>query len=322
MERKTAYIVCGQGISLCFALALLFTQLLSRSNVTSPAFQAIFVYLLLAIVFASIFYFRQLPSVNFPWWFWCILGFVDAQANYCFILAHRGNVNFASLAGILHLTVPFAMLLSFLVLHRRYTLHHLVGTFIAFTGSLVIYFTYNDPQEYTDQGKGNFWALLASLFYAVSNLMSEYAVKHGSFDANVECLGKIGITGAVSLALQILFFERDTIATVNWSGANILYLLCFVLAMFVLYTLLNIFLRVAESLLLNLSILTTDTFNIIFNYICFSGSIAFVYWIAVGLNFMGTIIYSSCDPPHDDGDVFGELGTPPLDKTIEICSTP
>ncbi|OQR82448.1 Drug/Metabolite Transporter (DMT) Superfamily [Achlya hypogyna] len=295
-KRQGTNLAFGQGISLCLSATGVFSQYLSRNNASAPTFQTLFLYVGLALVFVTYFYVRKRPSVDLPWWYWWLLGLVDVEANYFCVLAYRGIVNFAVLGLILHMTVPFVTILSYFVMRKRYMLEHIVGCAFAFAGCIVIFTHDNESAEYPDQGRGNAWSLAAAFLYGVSNLMSEYAVKRGGMDANVECLGKMGATAAVVSAIQIAIFERDTVAAVEWTPANIWYTFGYVLAMFTFYVVVSIFLRITESLMFNLSLLTADIYNAVANYVCFSNPVPGIYWLALSLNYVGTAVYSLKEP--------------------------
>ncbi|EQC42790.1 hypothetical protein SDRG_00511 [Saprolegnia diclina VS20] len=321
LKRQGVNLAFGQGISVCLTATGVFSQYLSRNNASAPTFQTLFLYVGLGLVFASYFYAQRRPSVHLPWWYWWLLGFVDVEANYFCVLAFRGVVNFAVLGLILHMTVPFVTLLSYFVLRKRYHALHMVGCAFALAGCVVIFAHNNESAEYPDQGKGNAWSLAAAFLYGVSNLMSEYAVKRGGLDANVECLGKLGATAAVISAIQVAIFERDTVAAVDWSGVNIGYTAGYVLAMFIFYVVVNIFLRVTESLMFNLSLLTADIYNAAMNYVCFGDAVPGIYWLALALNYVGTAVYALKEPtqlpPKGETTVeFNELRTPPSEKPI------
>ncbi|OQS07479.1 Drug/Metabolite Transporter (DMT) Superfamily [Thraustotheca clavata] len=293
----------GQFISIIFVGNQVFSTYLSNDGASLPTFQSLFLYGGLACTFLPYHYIMKRPSMNLPWWYWALLGLVDVEANYCAVLAYRGQSNFAVMGLVLHMTIPFVTVLSYIFLRKVYHPLHLVGCALAIGGILLIFFANNSSGDYPDQLTSNLWSLLASLLYAVSNLLNEFAVKQGKLDANIESLGKMGAWGLIISIIQFYCVEYSMYKDVNFTGADISYVFGFVFDMYIFYAVVSLFLRVAESLMFNISLLTADLYSALAYRWFFGNSVPGLYWAAWAAEVVGIVLYSLREPkqlPHDE----------------------
>ncbi|KDO24834.1 hypothetical protein SPRG_09667 [Saprolegnia parasitica CBS 223.65] len=295
-RRQLTNAAYGQVISLLLVITSVFTRYLNDANASLPTFQTLFLYGGLTVTYLVYHVVAKRPRVDLPWWYWAILGLVDVEGNYCVVLAFRGLSNFAVMGLVVHMTIPFVTILSFLFLRRKYLPVHIIGCILAIAGCTLIFLATTQDGEYPDQVKSNLYALLGSLGYAVSNLLNEYAVKKGGIDANIECLGMIGIWGLVISIIQFYCLEYDQFKAVEWDGATIGYTFGYVLTMYVFYTVVSVFLRVTEALMFNLSMLTSDLYAALLIRWIFGNIVPTLYWPAWGLEVVGIVLYSLREP--------------------------
>ncbi|KAF0689827.1 Aste57867_18739 [Aphanomyces stellatus] len=302
VRRQLANFTYGQAISILLVCTSIFTNKLQGNNALVVTFSTTFLYVMLAAVFIPYFYLMKRPSVNLPIWFWFLFGLIDVEANYWAVAAFAENVNYAVLGLILHMTIPIVTVLSYFFMGKRYKVIHLVGCVFAIAGICVVFGAstgnYAD-QEFPNQMRGNLKSLLASAFYALSNLMMEFAVKRNDngVDANIEVLGKMGFFGVLVSCIQMAIIgEYGRVQDVEWTAANVGWNVGYVLTMFAFYVTVSIFLRVTEALLFNISLLTSDLYSALTMKWVFQGSVPDLYWLAWGLECIGITVYSIYEP--------------------------
>ncbi|OQR94245.1 Drug/Metabolite Transporter (DMT) Superfamily [Achlya hypogyna] len=296
VRRQAINAAYGQLISLLLVVTSIFTRYLGDAGASLPTFQTLFLYGGLTVTFLVYHVAYKRPSVNLPWWYWILFALVDVEGNYCVVLAFRGLSNFAVMGLVVHMTIPFVTFFSFLLLRKKYFVSHIIGCVLAIAGCTLIFLATTESGDYPDQVKSNCYALLGALGYAVSNLMNEYAVKRGGVDANIECLGKIGIWGLIISIIQFYCLEYDDYKAVEWTGAKIGYTFGYVLAMYVFYSVVSVFLRVTEALMFNLSMLTSDLYAALFIRWLFGNIVPTLYWPAWALEVVGIVLYSLREP--------------------------
>ena len=114
-----------------------------------------------------------------PPWFYVVMAFLDAQANFLTILAFRFTT-LTSVSLIDALAIPSAMVCSRLILGRKYTGFHLLGVLICILGVTINILSdyHNDQQENEDdeEGKstsqralGDFFAICGALLYGLND---------------------------------------------------------------------------------------------------------------------------------------------------------
>ncbi len=225
-----------------------------------------------------------------------MLGLVDVEANYAAVRAFRGECNFAERGLILHMTIPFVSIFSFVFLRTRYTLLHMLGCAFAIVGVVVIFSASTIADKYSDQMVGNLWSFFAAFLYAISNLMNEYCVKKGGLDTNIESLGKMGLSGMIWSIIQVACLEWDPVTKVVWNSNNIAWTCGYVFSLMVFYCMVSVYLRVTESLMFNLSLLTSDLYNALFSNWIFKDPVTPLFWLAWVLEIIGIGLYSYRDP--------------------------
>ncbi|RHY27348.1 hypothetical protein DYB32_008075 [Aphanomyces invadans] len=299
VRRQVVNFTYGQVISILLVCTSIFTNKLQRNDALVITFSTTFLYVLLAAVFVPYFYVHRCASVNLPWWFWLVFGLIDVEANYWAVSAFSEDVNYAILGLILHMTIPVVTVLSYFFMGKRYNWFHVVGCVFAIGGIVVIFCVNNEGGEFPNQMKGNLKSLLAAGLYALSNLLQEYAVKRNNvgMDANVEVLGKMGVTATiVSLVQMAIISEYSKVSDVEWSAENVGWNAGYVVTMFIFYATVSVFLRVTESLLFNISLLTSDLYSALTMMWVFDGTVPGLYWLAWGLECVGITIYSVHEP--------------------------
>jgi solute carrier family 35, member F1/2 len=151
---------------------------LNQHGVEIPTTQTSFLYLCLFLFYYPLFCFKS--KTILPWkqkriiefWKYSFLGFVDVEANFLAVIAYRyTSITNASL--LLSFTTPSVMILSILMLQRKYKWNHFVGVLICLFGIIgLIFGDYLFTIEASKTAKeilfGNICTIVATIFYATS----------------------------------------------------------------------------------------------------------------------------------------------------------
>lgn len=310
----------GQCIMLLNVLSGILSKYLTRANASVPTLQSTFLYVLLAVVYQAVRYYRKQPLLGIKWYYYVFLGFVDVEGNYFAVKAFN-FANYATLGLLLNMTVPFVTILCYIFLGTRYSWQHYTGAFIAFCGCVVIFVSdYTSSANGSSTGRelrGDLYAVIAAAFYATSNVMIQAVVKVRNVDSNIEVLGFLGLWASIVSIIQVAILENNSFSEVDWTADVYGYMTGYVLTLFTFYTIVSVFLRWGESLMFNLSLLTGPVFTVIFSYALFDESVNNWYWMALVLFYIGLITYSTAPAPIEtakpqDGPEFEELTTPSL----------
>ncbi|KAL4093445.1 hypothetical protein PRIC1_010879 [Phytophthora ramorum] len=291
----------GQAIMLLNVASGILSKYLTLEDASLPTLQSTCLYVMLAAVFLVVRFVRKTPLIGVPWWFYVILGAVDVEGNYFAVKAYN-YANYATLSLILNMTVPFVTLFCFLFLKTRYSPRHYLGALIALCGSVVIFvsdYTSSPNGTSSREVRGDMYALIAAAFYATSNVMIQAVVKTRNVDSNIECLGFLGFWASVVSVIQVLVLERAPIEAVDFNGRIYGYMTGYVCVLFVFYAITSVFLRWAESLMFNLSLLTGPIFTVAVSYLIFDEAVNKWYWLALALVYIGLICYSTAPAPEE-----------------------
>lgn len=117
-----------------------------------------------------------------PLWLYLAIACVDLQANFMVLSAFR-YANFATIALLLHFTIPFVTLLSYVFLGTRYCWKHYIGVAIALTGSVILSASDYQESNNNDELKGDVIAIVSAFLYATANVTQEF------------CIGQNGVRG-------------------------------------------------------------------------------------------------------------------------------
>lgn len=316
----------GQLIMLLNVVTGILSKYLSNEQASLPTLQSAFLYVSLAVVYLSIKFFyyrgRAATKTGVPLWFYVILGIVDVEGNY-FAVKAFDYANYVTVGLLLNMTVPFATAMCYVFLKTRYQWQHYVGAVIAVCGSIVIFATDYDASINGDMSRelrGDFYCLIAALFYATSNVMIQSVVKVRDMHANVELLGCMGFVGAVVSLVQILLLEVDPIKKTDLNDRVYGYMTGYVATLFTFYTVVSVFLRLAESLFFNISLLTGPVFTVMASYLLFDESVKPLYWVALVIYYIGLTLYALTPAPLENlkapepSTAFHQLETPTLAK--------
>jgi solute carrier family 35 protein F1/2 len=242
-----------------------------------------------------------------------LASFLDVEANFLVLQAY----NYTSITSIMLLdcfTIPCSMVISYYFLKCRYTSKHVIGTLICFMGIVCIIYsdtilddTDNNKDSDNDQSNknaliGDAFCLASAFLYACSNVLQEHLVK---FDDREKYIGIVGMIAALLSICQLSFTDLSNMRkSTNLSKINIIMsIFGFVMCQFLVYVNTSAFLQFGDATLLNLGILTSDVYAVIFSYFLKGYLVNWVYFVSFGLVLIGLVIYHSELPPIRLGSI-------------------
>lgn len=243
--------------------------------------------------------FTSLP-LSGPWWVYFALAFLEVEAQYFTILAFR-YTTLTSITLLDSLAIPASMVASKLLLKCRYGTAHLIGVCICLIGAAMnILIDIEDVEEgregdkYQHKVLGDMIAIIGAILLGINDTIIEMVCKKYSPQ---EFLSMLGFFGTIISISQMLVLEMDEIAMFfnseatcsKSSGFSLLF--AFAIANYLSIIGQSYFLIVSEAALMNLSMLTSDLFSVLFS-IFFEANIPRPsFYVALVLIFLGICVY-------------------------------
>lgn len=286
----------GQTLALCITSTNTFSSFLAEAGTSIPAFQSIFNYILLFLVYNTIFMIKDGPREWFraAWkdgWKYFIMAFMDVEGNYFTVLAYRyTNILSAQLLNFWAIVV--VVILSFFLLKVRYRPFQIIGILVSCGGMGILlasdHITGVNGGPGVNKVKGNLFGLLGATFYGLSNTFEEWLV---SKKPMYHFLAFLGLFGMFISGVQAAIFDRKSFQDATWNGDVIGYIAGFTLCMFLFYSLVPIMLRMGSAAFWNISMLTANFWGVIIGIRVFGYTIHYLYPIAFVLIMIGCVTY-------------------------------
>ncbi|CCF39767.1 hypothetical protein CH063_10508 [Colletotrichum higginsianum] len=289
-------LLIGQILALCITSTNTFTSFLANNGVSIPAFQTVFNYILLFLIYFPVtiwkYGFKKWAGIVVrDGWKYFILSFLDVEGNYFTVLAYRyTNILSAQLLNFWAIVV--VIVLSFFLLRVRYKIFQIVGILVAIGGCGVLlasdHLTGSNGGPGVDLVKGDLFALLGATLYGVTNVAEEWFVSRRPV---YEVLSFMGMWGMCINGVQAAIFDRDSFREATWNGPAIGYLLGYTFALCLFYSLVPLLLRMASAAFYNISLLTGNFWGIIIGVNVFGYAVHWMYPIAFVLIILGQVAY-------------------------------
>lgn len=257
--------------------------------------------------------------LHVPWWNYCIIAFLDVQANFIFMQSFR-YTSLTSAQLLSSLAVPSAMFFSWIILRRGFRTRQFVGAVTCILGGLVMVlsdlsrmqmqhigggvghddddvdsgFSSRYNQLHSHSLLGDVFAVLGAVLYGLTDTIAEHFVKNVS---RTEYLGMLGLFGALISLIQASALEWDelyalfTDASLTHLGEVFLVVSWYVVCLVYVYIGFSHFLAVADVTLLILSLQTSQLWASLFSIVVQQISPLPSFYIAVVLMFGGVFIY-------------------------------
>lgn len=286
----------GQVLALCITATNTFSELLAGLNTNIPAFQTLFNYVLLTIIYLTVSLVRYGPRkyLRILWrdgWKYFILSFLDVEGNYFTVLAYR-YTNLLSAQLLNFWSIVCVVLISFFLLKVRYKPFQIVGILVCCGGMGLLlasdHMTGSNGGPAENMVKGDLFGLLGATFYGMSNVFEEWFVSRRPM---YEVLSFMGVFGILINGVQAAIFDRGSFASATWNGAVAGYLVGYTLALTIFYSLAPLILRMASAAFFDISLLTGNFWGVIIGIHVFGFAIHYLYPVAFVLIIAGLAVY-------------------------------
>ncbi|KAJ6816392.1 putative solute carrier family 35 member F2 [Iris pallida] len=295
-QRLMSVLLLGQLLSVALAALSFTSSYIADLGVDTPLTQSLFGYLSLAVVYGSVVLYRR-RKLLVPWYWYLALAVVDVQGNYLFVKAYQ----YSSITSVTLLdcwTIPWVIILTWIILGMRYSLWQLLGAAFCVSGLGLVLLS--DSGVSGGGGRnpllGDALVILATLCYAFSNVGEEFCVKNKD---QVELIAMLGVFGVLVSVCEISIFERKDLATVTWSPTIICLFAGYMAASFLFYSIGLFVLKMSGSTMFNLSLLTSDMWAVLIRIFLYHQKVDWLYYLAFGFVAVGLIIYSFNDKTSD-----------------------
>ncbi|KAJ8101852.1 hypothetical protein POJ06DRAFT_248047 [Lipomyces tetrasporus] len=287
----------GQILSLCIVATNTFSSYLAADGNNVPAFQTLFNYVILNLVFTPYTVYRYgvkryFKNLYYDGWKFFILAFADVEGNYFVVKAYQ-YTNLLSAQLLDNWAIAVVVVLSFLFLKVRYRWNQVVGIIVCIAGMvLVVIGDLLTDKNYVavDMVKGDLFVLLGATCYGISNTLEEFLVSKRPI---YEVLGQMGLFGMIINGVQAAIFERESIKEAHWGGRIAGWFTGYTLAMLVLYCTAPILFRMSSAAFYNLSLLTSDFWGLLIGIKVFGYYVFWLYPVGFVFTVSGMIVYNS-----------------------------
>lgn len=297
LKTRDFYIVLtlGQVLALCITATNTFSTKLVLEETSVPAFQTLFVYVLLTLVYTTYTVYRYGFKKYFrlllvDGWKYIILSFFDVEGNYFTVLCYRYTTIMS--AQLLNFwAIVCVVLISFFVLKVRYRIPQIIGILVACGGVGILLASDHLAGQSgvaVNELKGDLFGLAGATFYGLANVYQEWWVSKRPM---YEVLGMIGLFGIIITPVQLAIFDRVALSSAHWTPAVGGYLVGYTLCMSIFYSLAPIVFRMASAAFYNISLLTGNFWGTIIGIRVFGYTVHFLYPIAFVCIIIGQIAY-------------------------------
>lgn len=165
---------------------------------------------------------------------------------------------------------------------------------------------HSSDDESNKQLLGNFYVILASFFYAGSNVLQEYLVKtrkSGIYEARAS----FGFFGPIIVIIQLLitgaiWAEIESFQQTEYFLETMGLILIFGFAMVIIYFVMPLALSETSAIFVNLSMLTADIYAVLVGYFIFGNCISVLYLIGFFVIDSGIVAYNLKQVESVDSD--------------------
>ncbi|KPM36330.1 hypothetical protein AK830_g10234 [Neonectria ditissima] len=286
----------GQTLALCITATNTFTTFLAGVGTNIPAFQTMFNYILLFLIYTPIFLWHD--GIGGWWrvaktdgWKYLIMSFLDVEGNYFTVLAYR-YTNILSAQLINFWSIVCVVVISFFLLKVRYKLFQVIGILVCCGGMGILlasdHITGSNDYPALDLLKGDLFAVLGATLYGTSNVFEEWLVSRARV---FQVLSFMGFFGMIINGVQAAIFDRKSFQDATWNGDVIGWLIGYTLCLCLFYSLAPFILRMGSAAFFDISLLTANFWGVIIGIRVFGLKIHFLYPIAFVLIIVGLIVY-------------------------------
>ena len=318
LKRKQFWIVLvlSQALAISITGTNTLTTLLAGAGNSIPAFQTLFNYVLLNLIYTSTtiyrYGFKRWSRLLYTdGWRYFILAFCDVEGNYFTVLAYR-YTTILSAQLINFWAIAVVVIISLIFLKVRYHIVQYIGILICCGGlGLLVasdHITHSNGGPALNAVKGDLFALLGATFYGLSNVFEEFLVSKRPM---YEVIGQLAFWGMPINGVQAAIFNRQSFRTATWNGKVAGYLVGYTLILTWFYSAAPVVFRMASAAFFNIGLLTGNFWGVIIGLEVFHLHVHWLYPIAFVLIIGGHFVYYGTE------GVLGEAKKPWLGENQE-----
>eukprot|EP00164_Ancoracysta_twista_P002301 GFYU01003044.1.p1 GENE.GFYU01003044.1~~GFYU01003044.1.p1 ORF type:complete len:410 (+),score=59.27 GFYU01003044.1:161-1390(+) len=240
----------------------------------------------------------QMGKTRVAWWWYLLLAIADVEGNYLVVKAYQ----YTSITSVMLLdcfTIPVVMGLSYFFLGYRYTRWHAAGVVLCVSGLVILVISDAERSEaskdlpVSNMIIGDVLCLVGATLYGISNVGQEAIVKG---DCEKEWFRMLGTFGFIICFCQLLILENQELSEMHLQLGSGLFLGGFVMCLFLLYVLTPKLLIISDAAVLNLSLLTSDVWAVLFGLFLFGDQLSWLYFLAFAIIIGGVTLYNQRSP--------------------------
>ena len=318
LKTKQFWIVLAlsQALAVSITGTNTLSSLLAAEGTSIPAFQTLFNYVLLTLIYTSTTiykyglnrWFRLLLTDG---WRYFILAFCDVEGNYFTVLAYR-YTTILSAQLINFWAIAVVVMISLIFLKVRYHIFQYAGILICCGGLGMLvasdHITGSDSGQAVNAVKGDLFALLGATFYGLSNVFEEFLVSKRPM---YEVIGQLGFWGMFINGVQAGIFDRHSFKIATWNAKVGGYLVGYTLILTWFYSAAPVVFRMASAAFFNIGLLTGNFWGVIVGIQVFHLHVHWMYPVAFVLIMGGHFVYYGTE------GVLGEARKPWLGENQE-----
>ncbi|KAK5174541.1 uncharacterized protein LTR77_001621 [Saxophila tyrrhenica] len=318
LKTKQFWIVLllSQALAVTITGTNTLSSLLVAEEFSIPAFQTLFNYALLNLIYTSFTLYKYgfKRWTQLLWkdgWRYFILAFFDVEGNYFTVLAYR-YTTILSAQLINFWAIAVVVIISLIFLKVRYHIAQYVGILICCGGLGILvasdHISGSNQYPAADAVKGDLFALLGATFYGLSNVFEEFLVSKRPL---YEVIGQLAFWALPINGVQAAIFDRNQIKNARWSGKIGGYLTGYTLILSWFYSATPVVFRMASAAFFNIGLLTGNFWGVVVGTQVFHLHIHWMYPIAFVLIMGGHFVYYGTE------GVLGEAKKPWLGQNQE-----
>jgi solute carrier family 35 protein F1/2 len=318
LRSRQFYIVLliSQALAVAITGTNTLSSLLAQEGTSIPAFQTLFNYILLSLIYTSYTLYKYgfkgwCKLVYKDGWRYFILAFCDVEGNYFTVLAYRyTTILSAQLINFWAIAVVVAI--SMIFLKVRYHIAQYAGIVICCGGlGLLVasdHISGSNGGQALNAVKGDLFALLGASLYGFTNVFEEFLVSKRPL---YEVLGQLSFWAIPINGVQAAIFDRASFRSATWNSAVGGYLTGYTLILTIFYSGAPIVFRMASAAFFNIGLLTGNFWGVVVGIKVFGLHIHWLYPIAFVLIMVGHFVYFGTE------GVLGEARKPWLGENQE-----
>ena len=318
LRSRQFYIVLliSQALAVAITGTNTLSSLLAQEGTSIPAFQTLFNYILLSLIYTSYTLYKYgfkgwCKLVMKDGWRYFILAFCDVEGNYFTVLAYRyTTILSAQLINFWAIAVVVAI--SMIFLKVRYHIAQYAGILICCGGlGLLVasdHISGSNGGQALNAVKGDLFALLGASLYGFTNVFEEFLVSKRPL---YEVLGQLSFWAIPINGVQAAIFDRASFRSATWNSAVGGYLTGYTLILTIFYSGAPIVFRMASAAFFNIGLLTGNFWGVVVGIKVFGLHIHWLYPIAFVLIMVGHFVYFGTE------GVLGEARKPWLGENRE-----